>query len=70
MRANKETYEEVAEHCSSFSPVSCSHCAGTFSNSYDEEEVSCTKCKHFDEEKYCKLDLFDQIVKNRDISLH
>lgn len=67
MRADKNTYAEVAEHCSSFSPVSCSHCAGTVFRNSTEDEISCTKCKHFDEDKYCKLDLFDQIAVNHNL---
>ncbi len=62
MRASNKTYEKVAENCSAFEPKkdvvkttnstceSC-HC-----------DVSCTTCKHFADEEYCVLDLYDKIV--------
>ena len=33
----------------------------------DTSEISCTNCKHFDEDKYCVLDLYDKIVENHGI---
>ncbi len=63
MRASNKVYQEVAEHCSGFDPVNDS-----FSNSAgDNQEVSCISCRHFDEDEYCELDLYDQIVENRQI---
>lgn len=63
MRATNEVYEEVAEHCSRFSPISNRN---SYSNSYsDSKETSCKNCSHFDDEEYCELDLYDQIVENR-----
>ena len=68
MRADEKTYEEVAEHCSEFAPHHCDKCDTTFKSMYsDGPEVSCTNCRHFDEQKYCVLDLFDQIVENRNL---
>jgi len=62
MRASYETYEEVAERCSEFHPATK---MSSYSNSYsDKQDVSCANCKHFDEDKYCKLDLYDQIAEN------
>jgi hypothetical protein len=64
MRANFETYRKVAEACSAYEPMS----EGRMTNScYDTDNISCTNCKHFDENKYCVLDLYDEIVKNHNI---
>lgn len=68
MRAEQKTYEQVAEHCSEFAPCHCEHCDTTFKSMYsDGPSVSCTNCKHFDQNKYCKLDLFDQIANSRNL---
>lgn len=62
MRSDSKTYEKVAEHCSSFDPKKDSD---TFKSLYsDDVEISCTNCKHFSKDAYCKLDLYDQIVEN------
>ena len=64
MRANFETYRKVAEACSAYEPMS----EGRMTNSCcDTDNISCTNCKHFDESKYCVLDLYDEIVKNHNI---
>lgn len=60
MRSSAETYREVAERCSAFEKK-C-RCDG-LSNATDDE-VSCLTCKHFSNAEYCKLDLYDPIVKN------
>lgn len=62
MRADYETYEKVAEHCSEFAPESDKD--SFHASSQDKEKVSCTNCKHFDEDKFCKLDLYDKIISN------
>lgn len=65
MRATNKVYEEVAENCSEFSPTSS---RSSYSNSYsDGQDTSCTNCSHFNDEEYCELDLYDQIVENRHI---
>ncbi len=64
MRASFETYRKVAEACSAYEPMS----EGRMTNSCcDTDNISCTNCKHFDENKYCVLDLYDEIVKNHNI---
>lgn len=63
MRSSYEAYEEVAEHCSAFKPTN----KDSYTNSYSDHNVSCLSCKHFDEDKYCKLDLYDPIVSNHNI---
>lgn len=64
MRASFETYRKVAEACSAYEPMS----EGRMTNSCcDTENISCTNCKHFDENKYCVLDLYDEIVQNHNI---
>ena len=65
MRASYQAYEEVARHCSQFNSATKSD---SYTNSYsDKQDISCANCKNFDEEKYCKLDLYDQITKNHKI---
>ncbi len=64
MRASYDTYQKVAEHCSAYEPAQRT---GTATNSYSEPAVSCTTCKHFDSQKYCRLDLYDKIVKNHEL---
>lgn len=65
MRSDSKTYEAVAQNCSAFSPV------GTekgFSNSVSNAgQVSCVNCKHFTDGKYCELDLYDEIVENKNL---
>ena len=64
MRASFETYRKVAKACSAYEPMS----DAKISNSCcDTNDISCTNCKHFDEEKYCVLDLYDKIVENHGI---
>lgn len=69
MRASNKAYEEVAEHCSQFNSVANTNSyTDSYTDSYsDDKEVSCVSCSHFDEDKYCKLDLFDPITKNHKI---
>ena len=66
MRADNKMYQKVAEHCSQFSPVTQSR--EDFQNSNCDREncgckVSCVNCRHFDNDAYCNLDLYDQIVE-------
>lgn len=64
MRASENTYEKVAENCSAFEPKKD---AERTTNSACEScgcHVSCTTCKHFDQDEHCVLDLYDKIVKD------
>ncbi len=60
MRSSTEVYHEVAARCSAYDMKnqkdSLSNAAGG--------EKSCLNCKHFADEEYCRLDLYDPIVKN------
>ncbi len=60
MRSSVETYKEVAERCSAYD---CKKCSDAFTNIADDE-VSCLTCKHFSNAEYCKLNLYDPILKN------
>lgn len=60
MRADEQTYRNVAKHCSSYAAKDC--CCS--SNKAGDTDVSCTTCKHFASDKHCTLDLFDPIVEN------
>lgn len=64
MRANFETYRQVAKACSAYEPISENKMTN---RCCDTSDISCTNCRHFDEEKYCRLDLYDQIVQNHKI---
>lgn len=65
MRSDSKTYEEVAKNCSAFAPNN----KDSFSNSTagTPEKVSCVNCRHFTQDKYCELDLYDQIVVNKNL---
>lgn len=61
MRSSEETYCKVADRCSEYTPVSES----SASNSTNCHCVrSCQTCKHFASDEHCRLDLYDDIVKN------
>ncbi|MBE5944591.1 MAG: hypothetical protein E7258_06695 [Lachnospiraceae bacterium] len=60
MRSSSEVYHEVAQRCSAYDKKDRN---GSLSNAAGSEK-SCLNCKHFAEEEYCKLDLYDPIVKN------
>ena len=60
MRADEQTYKNVAKHCSSYAMKDCCSCT----NKAGDTDVSCTTCKHFTSDKHCALDLFDPIVEN------
>ena len=53
------SYQKVAEKCSSYSP---SKQSDTYSNAIGEpNSVSCLRCDHF-EANHCNLDLYDRIA--------
>ena len=60
MRASNETYEKVAKRCSSYNPTR----TGAKNIIDSKEDVSCLNCEHFDNDKYCKIDLYDKIVSS------
>lgn len=60
MRADTQTYCNVAKNCSAYAAKDCC----TNSNKSGDTEISCTTCKHFASDKHCTLDLFDPIVEN------
>lgn len=64
MRSDSNTYQKVAEHCSSFDPKKDSDTFKSLYSDSENSEISCTNCKHFDKDAFCKLDLYDQIVVN------
>lgn len=67
MRSSNETYEKVAEYCSSYAPNG--KCKNRTSNNASEHGRSCTNCRHFNKTgEYCELDLYDQIVKDHGIA--
>lgn len=63
MRSNKETYQEVAEECNEYSPIDKEY---AFKASVEDCSCSpsCQNCAHFAKEEYCRLDLYDKIVKS------
>ena len=54
----ESTYRNVAQNCSAYCIKHDCKCT----NKSGDEDVSCTTCKHFSDQEYCKLDLFDPIV--------
>ncbi|MCI6859469.1 MAG: hypothetical protein MR867_09290 [Eubacterium sp.] len=61
MKSSKKTYQEVAEACSKYSPISEEY---AFRNSSCEcNTPSCLNCTHFTKKEHCDLDLYDEIVK-------
>ena len=60
MRSSCDVYKQVAERCSSYHKRES---GSGMTNSADDSK-SCLNCKHFAEEEYCKLDLYDPIVEN------
>jgi len=60
MRADEQTYRNVAKHCSAYAAKNCN----SSTNKSGDTDVSCTTCRHFTTDKYCSLDLFDPIVEN------
>ncbi|CVI67829.1 MAG TPA: hypothetical protein H9968_05220 [Candidatus Anaerobutyricum stercoris] len=61
MKSSKQTYQEVAEACSKYDPVSSEYAAKN--SSCDCKTPSCLNCVHFDKNEHCVLDLYDQIVE-------
>lgn len=62
MSENRKTYEEVASRCSKFQSI---YNTDVFQSMYSDGPCeSCVNCHNFTNEKYCNLDLFDQIVNN------
>ncbi len=59
MRSSTETYSEVAKRCSAFEKISRPNKMSNMAN----DEVSCLTCTHFSDNEYCKLDLYDPIVR-------
>ncbi len=59
MRSTKQTYEEVAKRCSSYTRTS----DNAFKN-VNTDNISCLNCEHFAADEHCVLDLYDPIVKN------
>ena len=53
MRADEQTYREVAKNCSAYEVKDCCSC----SNKSGNVNVSCVTCKHFTSDKHCSLDL-------------
>ena len=62
MRADEQTYHNVAKNCSAYAVKDCCDCSCT--NKSGDADVSCVTCRHFTSDKHCSLDLFDPIVEN------
>ena len=61
MKSSKKTYQEVAEACSKYQPVSEEY--GFKNSSCECNTPSCLNCTHFTNQEHCDLDLYDQIVE-------
>ena len=51
MRADEQTYREVAKNCSAYEVKDCCSC----SNKSGNVNVSCVTCKHFTSDKHCSI---------------
>lgn len=60
MRSSKQTYENVAQRCSSYAKTTDSE----LSNCVDSDCTSCLNCAHFAQDEHCVLDLYDSIAKH------
>lgn len=62
MRASYNNYEKAAERCCEFLAT---YNEGSYRNAATEDgkNVSCMNCKHFENDKYCNLDIYDRIMK-------
>ena len=49
MRADEQTYRDVAKNCSAYEVKDCCSC----SNKSGNVNVSCVTCKHFTSDKHC-----------------
>ena len=66
MKASLKTYEEVANHCSSYLP---SEDADVMTNSTaGNVNISCITCRHFTKDHYCDINLYDKIVRERNLA--
>lgn len=61
MRADEQTYKNVARHCSAYAAKNEEHYA--FTDKTGTSDIACTTCRHFTNDAYCALDLFDPIVE-------
>ena len=55
MKSSKKTYQEVAEACSKYQPVSEEY--GFKNSSCECNTPSCLNCTHFTDQEHCDLDL-------------
>lgn len=62
MRSSAQVYEDVAERCSAYDKKTRRDC---FCN-IAEGTKSCLNCRHFSDDEYCLLDLYDPIVEKLD----
>ncbi len=67
MKKDAKTFHEVAERCTRFSPAEgCGHC-GCSNSTSSNENVSCKSCRHYEPNKVCTLDLYQEIVENHNL---
>ncbi|MDF2822300.1 MAG: hypothetical protein K0R15_2748 [Clostridiales bacterium] len=57
MRSSSDMYSLVADNCSQYKMK----LLDSLMNVGDEHQ-SCTNCKHFSNDAYCKIDLYDPIA--------
>lgn len=70
MKKDSKTFHEVAERCTRFSPSEgCGDNCGcsNATNSTASENVSCKSCRHYEPNKVCTLDLYQEIVANHNL---
>lgn len=61
MSTERNIYDRVADRCSEY----LQRKEDGVSNSTSCDKVSCVTCSHFESERgFCKIDLYDRIVRN------
>lgn len=66
MKASNKVYEEVANYCSAYSPSQKAEYATNSTNA--KIIASCTNCRHFTDGHYCDINLYDKIVKEKNLA--
>ncbi len=64
MKKDEKTFHEVAERCTRFSPAGGHHCGCSNATNSTSENVACNNCEHYEPNKVCTLDLYEEIVAN------
>lgn len=80
MTSTTETYKQVANHCSEYTPKSsttnysnsnatnCSNSSATNCSNDCNCERTCLTCDHFSSENLCDLDICNKIIRDHNLA--